>query len=425
MTSKQKDKTKAGATQVAGIAGQRGMESARNAKLATDAIAASHVRQVADAASSAEFIRGRAGQIAADTAAAAAKGARSGAREQVKGHFIEGMAIRDYNASRRLVGKTLEAMPSPTHRAYDARRFTTVNGQQQFAGAVQVKSGAAGVEKAIAQIERVKPGSANGATLIVPDDQVAAATRKAAGRITVKGSGVTRTHSTKRLDKGVKAIAEDGASAASKAKALGKAGAAGAALGVAIGAAAEARALKNGEISARHFIENRGIDAGEGAAGGVLGAGAASLAGAGATAALGTTAGASFAASAGAAGTAVVGTIGTMGSGGAAVAGVLGTLSAPVVLPALAGIGASVVIGIGVSRGAKAIRKEVEKSRVTETDPIPERNAQLAERKRARLRVLCSQQEIRRRRGDYSPDRLARFDATISELNDEIRDLTA
>ena len=360
-------------TQAASV-GQQGVGAAKNAKLAAEAIGASHARQLAGATSQSEFMRRRAGEIADSATRALASGGRSAAREQVKGHFVEAMTIKQYNAAGTLVGKELVKPNSPTHAAYDAMRIMTENGKGKFAGAVQIKTSAEGIEKAISQIEKVKPGSASRATLITSDDQVAEATRKAAGRIRVRGNGVTREHATKRFDQGVNGLADRGMAATSHVRALGKAGAIGAAAGVIIGTASEGRRLHRGEISAQDFAVNRGIDAVEGAGGAVLGTAAASATGAVTTMAIGTTAGASFAASAGAAGTALLGTVGGMGTGGAAVAGALGAVTAPVALPIVAGVVASAAVGFGVSKVGKHVRDRVKESRRLADEPAAERH---------------------------------------------------
>jgi hypothetical protein len=414
-----------GAAQVGTVVGQRSMAAAKNARIASDAIAASHPVQVAGAASRAEFITRRAGEIADSAAKAAANGSRSGAFEQVKGHFIEAATIDRYNAAGKLVGKKLVTPNSHTHKAYDAMRIVGKGADQKFTGAVQIKSSSHGVEKAISQIEKVKPGSARNATLMVSQDEVGKSTAKAAGRIRVRGNGVTRAHATNQLEEGVNGLAKKGTSAASSARALGKAGAVGAVAGAAIGGVAEAGALKRGEISKRHYLENRAVDAGEGATGAVLGTGAASLAATGATAVMGTAAGASATASIGAAGTAVVGSIGGMGSAGAAVAGALGTVTAPVAIPVVVGGAASIAVGIGVSKAAKRIRRKVDASRAesaAEARTVPTARPSVA-RKQARLRVLCSERENRVRLGrvetteaDTLAQRIASLEAEIAAL---------
>lgn len=348
------------------VNGQRLLGRAANAKLVEQAISASHARKVAEAASKSDFVQGRASEIVSATRRAAETGTRSGAREAVKGHFIETMTARDYNAAGRFVGKRMVEMPSPTHRAYDAKHFVKEGGKWVFRGADQVKSSRAGTEKAISQIEKVKQGSAVKATLRVPQDEVAATTRKAAGRIRVKGNGVTKAQSAKRLDGGLGDLAKKGSSASSKLRAAGKSGAIGAATTTAIGAAKDVGALRSGDLSRRHFVENRGLDLVEGGGGALIGSAAAGGGSMVAAAGLGTATGGAIATSLGGAGTAVLGSVSTLGAPGAFAAGALGGLSAPVVLPAVAGAGASIAVGLAVTRGFKKVRGKVEEGRRAE-----------------------------------------------------------
>lgn len=360
----------AGHTRAAAVAvnGQRLAGRAANAKLAEQAISASHARKVATAAGKSEFVRHRAAEIVDATQRAAAVGGRSGAREAVKGHFIEAMTTRDYNAAGRLVGKRMVGMPSPTHRAYDARHYVKQGGKWVFGGADQVKSSRAGVEKAISQIEKVKPGSARNATLRVPQDEVAATARKAAGRIRVKGNGVSKAQSAKRLDSGLADLAKKGTAAGSKLRAAGKTGAIGAATTTALGAAKDLGALRSGDLSRRHFLENRGLDAVEGGGSALISTAVGTGGAAVATAGIGTAGGGAIAASLGGAGTAVLGGVGTLGAPGAFAAGALGGLTAPVVLPVIAGTGASVAVGFAVTRGFKKVRGKVEQGRRSQPD---------------------------------------------------------
>ncbi len=349
--------------QAAGIVGHHAMGAAKDVGLVAEAIAGSHAKQAASAACRAEFLKTRAGEIAASTSEAAVAGVRSGAREQVKGHFIEAMTIDNYNAAGRLAGKRLVTPKSPRHRAYDAMRLITTNGEERFAGAVQIKTSASGVEKAISQVEKVKTGSASRATVIVSEDEVAKATAKAGGRIRVAGNGVSRDQASARLDKGVNDLATKGVKATSQARAVGKAGAVGAAVSVVVGGASEARALHRGDISKHHFAENRGVDAAEGAVTAAAGAVSATGAAAGATALMTTAAGTSAAASLGAAGTTALGAVATLGGPGAAAAGALGVVTAPVAIPAIAGFAAASLVGVGVAKVGKRVRAGIKNSR--------------------------------------------------------------
>jgi hypothetical protein len=231
---------------------------------------------------------------------------------------------------------------------------------------VQQKSNAAGINKAIAQMERTKPGSACKGTARVPKDHVAAARRKALDpttgkpRIRVKGMEFTSDEAGRRLDHGLSDVAKQGTKAGSQIRALAKGGAIGAAVSVGMGAVGEAGALRRGDVTAREFGENRVVDAAEGATGAVVGTLAASTGGAAATAVItGTAAGASAAASAGAAGTALVGVVGGFGSGGAAVAGVLGGVTATAALPVIAGGALALGSGIVIAKSFKHVRRSV------------------------------------------------------------------
>jgi hypothetical protein len=80
-----------------------------------------------------------------------------------QGHFIEALD-KTYNAADRLARKTLVPPNNGCNPAYDAVRI--IDGK--FAGGVQQKSSANGINKAIAQMERAKAGSARSGTARVP-----------------------------------------------------------------------------------------------------------------------------------------------------------------------------------------------------------------------------------------------------------------
>ena len=350
------------------VVGKHAVDRAANAKMVADTIERIDTWQVAQAASKPDFLKSRAGEITEAAKRAAAEGRPAVVRERLKGHFIEALDVKTYNAKGKLAGKELVERARCNNPGYDASRFIKVDGKKKFAGAIQQKSNATGTWEAIAKMEKIKPGSATLGTLRVPKDQVAAAQRNALDKVTgrprirVKGMDFTSEQAGKQLDKGLGDLAKSGVKAGSHARALAKGGAVGAAISVGIGALTEVRALHRGEVNGREFAENRGVDAVEGATNAVAGTLAAGAGGAAATAALGTATGASFAASAGAAGTAVVGAIGGMGTGGAAAAGVLGGVTAPAALPVIAGgvvaIGAVVVVG----KGFKRVRRKVKDS---------------------------------------------------------------
>jgi len=307
--------------------------------MVADTIERTHTRQAAEAASRSEFVMGRAGAIKTAAEEAAKQGKRAGGRGQLKGHFLEALDVKAYGAKGRAVGKQLVPRKGSTNKAYDASRVVN----KKFAGAAQQKSSAAGTEKAIAQMERVKPGSARRGTLRVPRDQVAKTKAQARGRIHVKGMEFTSEQAGTKLDQGLGDVAKRGSKAGSAARATAKGAAIGAAVNVALGAAGEAGALKRGEVDTRDFAENRAVDAAEGATNAVVGIAAASAGGAAATAALGTATGAAAAASAGAAGTTAVGAISGMGTVGAAVGGALGGVTVAAAAPAV--VGGAAVIG--------------------------------------------------------------------------------
>jgi hypothetical protein len=321
--------------------------------MVADTIERTHTAQAARAASRSTFVKERAGAIKSTAEKAAQEGTRAGGREQIKGHFIEALDIKTYNAKNRLTGKQLVPRKGSTNKAYDASRIA----KKKFAGAVQQKSSAAGTEKAIAQMEKVKPGSASRGTLRVPRDQVAKTQKKAVKRIRVKGMEFTSEQAGSKLDQGLGDVAKKGSRAGSTARATAKGAAVGAAVTVAMGAVGDAGALKRGEIDGRDFAENRAVDAAEGATNAVVGVGAAGVGGAIATAALGTSTGAAAAASAGAAGTAAVGAVSGMGAAGAAIGSALGGVTVAAAAPAVIGGAAAIGGGVLVSKGYKRVRK--------------------------------------------------------------------
>jgi hypothetical protein len=336
--------------------GNRAVDRADNARMVAETIERTHTRQAAKAASRSQFVKERAGAIKSAAEKAATEGGRAGGREQIGGHFKEALDVKKYNATNRLTGRKLVPRKGSTNPGYDATRII----KKKFAGAVQQKSSAAGTEKAISQIEKVKPRSATRATLRVPRDHVAKTRAKAAGRIRVEGMEFTSQQAGSKLDQGLGDVARKGTSAGSKVRATAKGVAVGAAIDIALGAATEAGALKRGEITARDFAENRCVDAAEGVTNAIVGSAAAGVGGVAATAALGTATGAAAAASVGAAGTAAVGAISGMGAAGAAVGTVLGGITvagaAPVVVGGAVMLGTGVIVGKGYKHGRRRLR---------------------------------------------------------------------
>lgn len=347
------------------VAGQRAVERAASARMVTERIERTHARQLAKAGSTTDFVKQRATQIREAAERAARDGRTGGAREQLKGHFIEALDNRTYRARNRFARKSLLEVRKSTNEAYDAVRI--IDGK--FAGGVQQKSSAAGVRKTIAQMEKKRPGSARKGVLRVPKDHVAKARNQAAGRVKeVKGMEFTSAQAGKKLDEGLAEVAKSGAKAGSQMRALAKGGAVGGAVSVGIGAVGELGALRRGEVNGREFGENRAVDAAEGTTSAVVGTLGASAGAAVTTAALGgTAAGASFATMAGGAGAAALGTVGSMGSAGAAVVGVLGGVTATAAIPAAAGgavaIGAGVVVGKGFKRARVGLKAKQQQRR--------------------------------------------------------------
>jgi HEPN domain-containing protein len=345
-----------GVVKLAGAAtGHVGASRAANARMVAETIESTYTRQAAQAASRSSFLQETAARVQAAAEKAAKAGTRAGGREHLKGHFIERLDVSTYNAKNRLTGKIIDSRPNPINPAYDASRYI----KGKFAGGVQQKSSAAGTEKAIAQIEKVKAGSVRRATLRVPKDQAAKARARAGWRIRVSEMEFTSAQAGKKLDRGVGDLAKRGAKATSTARAVGRGASSGAAVNVALGAAGDGRAFKRGDISGRDFAENRAVDAAEGAANAVVGMGAMAAGGMAATAALGTSAGAAVAASAGAAGTAALGAVGGMGAAGAAAAGVLGGVTVAAAAPFVVGTTAAIATGVVVSKGFTRVRNGV------------------------------------------------------------------
>jgi hypothetical protein len=345
--------------------GHAAASRAANARMVGETVERTHTRQAAQAASRSSFLRDTAAKVQAAAEKAAQEGTRAGGREQLKGHFIERLDVSTYNANNRLTGKVLDPRPNSTNPAYDASRYI----KDKFTGGVQQKASAAGTEKAIAQIEKTKPGSASRATLRVPKDQAAKARARAGGRIRVSEMEFTSDQAVKKLDQGIGDLAKSGAKATSTARAVAKGATVGAAINVALGAVSDVGALKRGDIDGRDFAENRAVDAAEGATNAVVGMGAMAAGGMAATAALGTASGAAVAASAGAAGTAALGALSGMGTAGAAAAGALGGVTVAAAAPSVIGSVAAIGTGVVVSKGFKRVRKQV-KGRQKQRKPL-------------------------------------------------------
>jgi len=341
--------------QAGAATGRRAVDRAANAQLVAETIERTHTAQAAKAASRSQFLKDRAGAIQKAAEEAVEQGKHAGGREQLKGHFIEALDVKTYNAKGRLAGKKLVPRKASTNKAYDASRIVN----EKFAGAIQQKSSAAGTEKAIAQMEKAKSGAARRGTLRVPRDQLGKTERQAARRIRVKGMEFTSEQAGSKLDQGLGDVARKGGRAGSTTRATAKGAAVGAAVTVVVGVVGDADALKRGEIGRRDFAENRAVDAVEGATNAVVGVVAGGIGGAAATAALGTSAGAAAAAGAGAAGTAAVTAISGMGAIGGAAGGVLGGVTVAAAAPAVLGGAAVVASGVLVGKGYERARKKL------------------------------------------------------------------
>jgi hypothetical protein len=259
---------------------------------------------------------------------------RSGAFGQLRGHLFEHMDVRDHNvrnAGRRVL---LHLREHPHNRAYDATR--TVGGR--FAGAINHKLGPSGLKAAAAKMEAIKPGSARFATIRVPSDRYAEAVRNAGGRIRVSASRVTTADVWRRAEVGLGELAQHGAGATSAVRVAGRTARRSVATSTILGAALDAPKLRRREMTGKEYAAHRGLDAIEAAI-----SGAASL-------------------WTGAAVLSAAETIALAGGVGAAAAGSVAasTLIAPTA--------AAVVVGVGVTRAAKPLRRLV-RTRFGAPDP--------------------------------------------------------
>src|SRR3954471_14873232 len=89
------------------VVGKHAVDRAANAKMVADTIERVHTLQVAQAASKSDFLKSRAGELTEAAKRAGAEGRHAGAREQLKGHFIEALDVKTYNAKGKLAGKKL------------------------------------------------------------------------------------------------------------------------------------------------------------------------------------------------------------------------------------------------------------------------------------------------------------------------------
>ncbi len=262
---------------------------------------------------------------AGKTRSSTGPGGKSGALGQFRGHLFERLDVDTYNLRRAGTGRSLRLRSHAHAPGYDADRF--INGQ--YAGGVQHKLGPRNVVAAATKAERLKTGSATRATVRVPKDRAAEATRNAAGRIRVQASDITTSAVERRGDAGLKQLASRGQAAVSGLHQAGHAAGSAAVVSVAIGSLRDVRLLLRGELTGASFATTRAVDAAE------AGVSAAATVGAGAAI--------SSAMCALAAGT------GTVAAGAGLVA------SSTVVVPVATGVVVSVVI----SRASRPIRRKI------------------------------------------------------------------
>ena len=252
-------------------------------------------------------------------------GGKSGALGQFRGHLFERLDVEMYNLRRAGTGRSLRLRSHAHAPGYDADRF--INGR--YAGSVQHKLGPRNVVAAATKAERLKTGSATRATVRVPKDRAAEATRNTAGKIRVQASDMTTFAVERRGDAGLKQIASLGEAAVSGVHQAGRAAGWAAVVSVAIGSLRDVKLLRRGELTGASFAAAHAVDAAE--------AGVCAAATVGAGAAIGS------AMCALAAGT------GTVAVGAGLVA------SSTVVVP----IATGVVVGVVIGRTSRPIRRRI------------------------------------------------------------------
>ena len=198
----------------------RSAGSAVRQAAANDAVAELHTDQARIVKETIEELRRRPADVAAspwlkDVAkrirASAGASGKSAALGQFRGHLIERLDVRAYNAANKRVGKKLVLRSKPLNEGYDVSRFIN----NRFAGAVQHKMGLTGATAAADKLEKLKPGSASKATLRVPADRLAKTAVQARGRVRVQASAVTTSDIVTTSDGGLRQLAKHGKSSAS------------------------------------------------------------------------------------------------------------------------------------------------------------------------------------------------------------------
>ena len=197
--------------------------------------------------------------VASDTLNKRGPDGASGALGQFRGHLFERLDAKVYNLRNARLRRQLVLRQNPHAPGYDATRF--IDGQ--FAGGVQYKLSAGGLNKAVEKINARKPGSATRATLRVPKDQAHIATRQAAGRIRVNSSDVSRRVVNRRSNAGLRQLSRKGSAAVSPAHQLGRSVGFAVIVGAAVGTLWDARRLYRHEMSAQEFATSRAMDAAE------------------------------------------------------------------------------------------------------------------------------------------------------------------
>lgn len=254
-------------------------EAASAARTAASAGAATRARWLLDRAHDAKVILKRIRKVpvdgtdewlkraATETLQKRGPNGASGALGQFRGHLFEHLDARDYKLRNARAGRVLTLRTKAHAPGYDASRF--IHGR--FAGAVQHKLSASGVLRAAEKLNARKPGSATRATLRVPKDQAAAATRKVAGRMQVEASNISTSTIKRQGDAGLRRLASRGSAATSSVNQFTRGVGFAALSGMALGSLGDARKLHRRELSAHEFAARRGMDASEGAVSTVAG----------------------------------------------------------------------------------------------------------------------------------------------------------
>lgn len=302
---------------------------------------------------------------------------KTGARGRLKGHLFEDLDVHTYNRAlrNRITGRKMVKRTNARNVAYDASKYKRVwtrrGPKWKFAGAVQHKTGPAGIESAIAKMNRLKPGSASKGTARLPKDKASAAARRAGRRTRVQGSKVTSTELETTLNRGLEGLRTKGVAATSRTRAVAGSSARSGGLAALVGGVLEGPALIRGDTSAREFAENRSMDVAEGGTAAAIGT-------VGAGAVLGTGTGSAAAATLGgplaAAATSAASTLAGMGPIGAAASTGLGSVSAATAGPAIVTGAVMLVAGHATWMAFAVARRHLRDRQVErrlDVDPAP------------------------------------------------------